>query len=882
MSERWRRYLRFWGPDVDGDIDDELSYHVERLTEFFVSRGLSPEDARQAAAKAFGDVKDVRTRLHAHDRRKLSRSRRQHMLQDLAQDLRYALRRLRAEPRFSAFVILVLALGIGANTAIFSAIDTAFLKPLPFASADRLVSIAGLELPLDLATRPKSFATMDDFTADSTVFAEVAAYASGGLNLTAGGAEPERVKIAYVTSRFFATLGKQAAVGRTPAPDEYAKGGPPTVVISHGVWQREFGGRNVVNRTLELNGKGYRIVGVMPADFGFPGRTEVWIPLALPFGLDIMSAFRNFVPSVFISRLAPAATVAQAAQHADVIRKRYRTIKPGDDPVSRLVRPLQATLVGDRQTSLIVLGASAALLLLIACANVMNLLLSRAAARRRELAIRVVLGATRLRITRQLVVESLLLAATGAAIAVVAARFAVRILSATLPPNLADVSPPGVDGRVLAFTMLVALATSLVFGVAPAFGASRTDLGEAMKSAGAGGGGTRRRAAGARGGGALVVAEVSLAVMLLVGAGLMLESLDALLRTDSGFRPERVVTGRLVFSETRYPNPAAKAVFFTRVLERLRATPGISSAAAVSALPMEGVGNIGLRVAPADAPEDTTRMGLGLYLMATPGYFATMGVPLRGQDLPALSDTAHRVAVINQSLAHALWPDREAVGRQLLLGEERRTVIGVVGDIRTRRLDETPDGQLYLPMSEQPQAYASIVAKGSGQPPAMLAALREAVHATDPMEPLYSMATMNDVIETTVAPRRTNTMLLALFGSLAVVLAAVGVFAVLSYGVEQRRREIGVRVALGAQRGDVIRLVVRQGVALAGVGALIGLIAAFVLSRFVTSMLYAVSPRDPLVFAGAAALLAVVALLATFGPAMRATGVDPLTTLREE
>jgi predicted permease len=879
LAERWRRYLRFWGPDIGADVEDELSYHVEQLTHFFVSRGLSPQDARQAASDAFGDMTGLRRRLQTHDRRKLSRYRTEHMLQDLAQDLRYALRRLRAEPRFSAFVVLVLALGIGANTAIFSAIDTAFLKPLPFPSADRLVTISDASLPLDVAEHAKSFPTIEDFAADSSVFAEVAAYASGGLNLS-GGATPERVKITYVTSRFFATLGQHAASGRVPVPEEYAKDGPAAVVISHGVWQREFGGRPVVNHNLELNGKSYRIAGVMPSDFGFPGRTDVWIPLALPFGFDIMPAFRNFVPSVFIARLAPNATVAQAAQHADVIRKRFRSIKPTDDPVAGLVRPLQTTLVGDRRTSLIVLGASAALLLLIACANVMNLLLSRAAVRRRELAIRVVLGATRLRITRQLVAESLLLAGASAAIAVIAARFAMRMLSATLPQGLADVSPPGVDARVLAFTMIVALTTSLVFGVAPALGASRTDLGEAMKSAGAGGGGTRRRGAGARG--ALVVAEVSLAVMLLVGAGLMMESLNALLRTDSGLRPEQVVTGRLVFSGTRYPNAAAKRVFFDRALQRLRATPGIAAAAAVSALPMEGAGGIGLRVAPDDAPTDTMRVGLGLYLMATPGYFAAMGVTLHGEDLPTLADTMRRVAVINQTLAHTLWPGREAVGRQLLLGQERRTVVGVVADIRTRRLDEAPDGQMYLPMSEQPQAYASIVARGSGEPSAMFAALRDAVHFADPTEPLYSMATMSDVIDTTVAPRRTNTILLALFGSLAVVLAAVGVFAVLSYGVEQRRREIGVRVALGAQRADVISLVVRDGVALAGVGALIGLAAAFVVSRFVASMLYAVSPRDPGVFVGSAVVIAVVALAATLGPAARATSVDPLTALREE
>jgi putative ABC transport system permease protein len=878
LSERWRRYLRFWGPDVDRDVDDELAYHIEKLSARFVAEGLSPDAARRAAHRAFGNVNHVRRRLRAHDRRALSRQRRRDMLQDLAQDLRFALRRLRAEPRFSASVILVLALGIGANTAIFSAIDAAFLKPLPFPAAGRLVSITDAALPFELSTK-KSYPAIEDYAADSSVFTEVAAYASGGLNLT-GGAEPERVKITYVTSRFFAAFGRQPIAGRQPVPEEFAKDGPPAVVISYAIWQREFGGKPIVGRSLELNGAGYRVVGVMPADFGFPGHTDVWIPLALPFGFDIMPAFRNFVPASFVARLAASATVQRAAQDADVIRRRFRTIRPPDAAVAKLVRPLQATLVGDRRTSLLTLAASAALLLLIACANVMNLLLSRAASRRRELAIRAVLGATRLRITRQLVVESLLLAGAGAAIAVVAAQFAVRALVVTVPPGLAEVSPPGIDMRVLAFAMALALATSVIFGVAPALAASRVDLSEAMKAAGAGGGGTRRRGAGARG--LLVVGEVSLAVMLLVGAGLMLESLNALLRTDSGLHPEHVVTGRLVFSDARYPSAGAKTAFFNRVLEGLRGTPGIAAAAAVSALPMEAAGGIALRVMPGDAPNDTTRAASGAYLMATPGYFAAIGTALRGDDLPATGDTAHRVAVINQTLAHALWPNQDAIGRQLAIGREHRVVIGVVGDIRTQRLDEAPDGQMYLPMAEQPQPYASIVARGPGEPAMMLSALRNAVRVADPMEPVYSLATMSDVIEKTVAPRRTNTILLTMFGGLAVLLAAVGVFAVLSYGVEQRRREIGVRVALGAQRADVVALIVREGITLTGAGAAIGAVAAFALSRFVASILYEVSPHDPRIFVGSIAVLAIVALGATLGPAMRATAIDPLAAIRDE
>lgn len=844
-------------------------------------RGLPADEARRTALAAFGDVGAVTRELRDHDQRNLRRDWRRDMFRDLAYDFRHAMRHLRSTPRFTAAVIVILALGIGANSAIFSAIDAAFFRPLPFPHADRLLSLRGVELPFEAqGARPQSAAQLADFRADSGVFAEVAAYATGGLNL-AGGADPERVTVTYVTSRFFAVLERGPAYGRAPVPEEYEKGGPSAVVISSALWQREFGGdRGVVGRTVSLNSKDYRVVGVMADGFGFPGRTDVWIPLALPFGFDIMTAFRNYLPSVAIARLAPGATMAQAAEHFDAIRRRYSMGRNPETPIANRVQPLQSALVGDRRSGLLVLAASAALLLLIACANVTNLLLSRAAARQREIAIRIVLGATRIRILRQLVVETLLLAVVGGMIAVAVARFALVGLASTLPPSLAQVAPPRIDWRVLAFTLLVAVITSLVVGLTPALGVSRPDLGEAMKTAGAGGGGTRRRTPAARG--ALVIAEVSLAVMLLVGAGLMLESLSALLRTDSGMRTEHVVTGRLVFSGARYFGASRKAAFFDDVLAKLGGTPGVNAAAAVSALPMEGVSGIGLRVMPEEAPNDTTRATNGLYLMASPGYFAAMGVRLRGQDLPRIADTSRKVAVINETMAKSLWPGKDAIGRRLQIGPELRTVIGVVGDVRTSRLDQPAAGQMYFPISEQPQAYASFVVRGNADTGALLSRLRDAVRAVDPGEPLYALQPMANVIATTVAPRRTNTILLTLFGALAVSLAAVGVFAVLSYGVAQRTREIGVRVALGAQRGDVVGLIARQGLVLAAIGVAIGTAGALALSRFLSSVLYEVSPRDPRVFVTAPLLLLAVAMVATLGPALRATRVDPLTALREE
>ena len=877
MHERWRRYLRFWGPDIEADIEDELRYHLDMRTQFYRDFGMNDAQARRAALESFGDVDAVTRQLRDHDRNNLQRQRRADMLQDIAQDFRYGFRQLAAAPRFTIAVIAVLALGIGANTAIFSVVDAALIRPLPFASPDRLVSVSGVELPSELASRhPKSAPVLEDFRAESSVFSSVAASARGSLNL-AGGAEPVRTQIAYVTDDFFHVLGRSTAVGREPVAAEFKKGGPKVVVIANSLWQQQFGGDgSVIGHEITLNAVRYTVVGVMPPDFRFPSGVEIWIPLALPFGFDIMEAFRNFLPSEGIARLAPTATIPQAAQHVDALRRRFRTVTKEDDAVIDLVRPLQTMLLGDRRAAMNILAASALLLLLIACANVTNLLLSRATTRRREIAVRAVLGATRARVVRQLFVEAFLLAVGGAVVAVVVAAASVRVLVALLPQSLAAIARPMIDGRVLAFTLVIALATSLVFGIWPALGLSRVDLASAMKLAGAGGGGSRRRSAAH---GVLVIAEVSLALMLLIGAGLMIASMRNLLRENSGVQPENVVTGRLTFPGRRYSSVAAEAAFLNGVIARLE-SPGID-AAAVSALPMEGAGSIGLRVAPAES-YDEAHAAMGVYIIATPGYFRVMGARLRGSDLPSVVDTSHKVAVINESLAKQLWPGQNAIGKQLAFGPERRTVIGVVGDIRTRRLDEAAQGQLYLPMAEQAQSYASIVMRGSADSRALMARLRDAVRAGDPTLPVYQMRRMDEVIAASIAPRRTNTILLVVFGGLAVLLATIGVYAVLSYGVAQRTREIGVRVALGAQRRDVVRMIVGDGVRLALLGVTIGLLGAYWLSRFVSSLLYGITAQDPRIFVGAALGLSVVACAAAWVPARRATRVDPITALREE
>lgn len=801
------------------------------------------------------------------------------MFHDLLQDVRYGLRQLRASPKFAAAAIIVLALGIGANTTIFSAIDAVFFRPLPFVQPERLVSIDA-EPPSDMGRpgpRRKTYPDLLDFRADTAAFASVASYATGGLNL-AGGAEPIRATITYVSDQFFETLGRGAMLGRTPIGDEHVRDGPRVIVLSFEIWQRLFDGdAGVLGKTVALNDRPYTVVGVMPRGFRFPNTSDAWIAFTMPVGRDVFEAFRNYIPAHGIARLAPGVSVATAAQHIDVVRRRFKPeISPKDPPVAELAKPFRATLVGDRKSSLVVLMGSAALLLLIACANVTNLLLSRASSRQREMAVRVALGATRGRVIRQVLVEQALLAAAGAVIAAVVARLSLSALMAVLPPAVAGITPPTIDGRVLAFTTAVALVTTVLVGLIPAIGSARLDAGDTLKAPGASTGKRRGRARAL-----LIVAEVSLALVLVVGAALMIESLRVLLRTDVGLDAANVATARLVLPRAKYQTIPAKAAFYDAVVERLRAMPGVQSAGAVNALPLDGVGVISIRVAASDDLQDDAHSVPAAMLQATPGYFKTLGVPLIGSDLPAVADTARRVAVVNRALAEKLWPGENPIGKTFGWADMKETVIGVVGDVRTTGLDRSPQPQMYTPLARGPQDYGALAVRGALPVPTLLGYLRQAVAAVDAAQPLYELRSMEEVVERSVAPRRTNTILLTTFGALALVLAAVGVYAVLSYGVAQRTREIGVRMALGAQRRDVLALVVREGLLLATLGIAIGLVGAYALSRTLGSMLYQVNPHDVRIFVTAPVVLAIVALVATLAPALRATRVDPMAALRE-
>ena len=878
-NRHWRRYVRFWGPDVEADVEDELRFHLEMKAAELAARGLAPEEAAREARRRFGPVDDVRRWLRRHDRRRLRRAERVEYMDALWQDVRYGARKLAQQPAFTAAVVLVLGLGIGAATAMFSAVDAALLRPFPFQRDDRLLTLEEVWLPSEFS-QEKRAPHLADVQAMREVFTHAAAYAPGGLDLT-DAAAPQRLRVALVAGDFFGTFGVQPAVGRAFAADEMVRGAPRVAVLSHGLWQRLYGGDSaVLGREIALGGRPHRVVGVMPPTFGFPADAEVWMPLYLPLGMEEYEPFRSFIPSTIVARLAPGATEAQAEARLWTEVQRYRR-DPAEHQFTRaeLAQPLRESLVGSQRTALLVLLGATGLVLLVVCANVTNLLLARAAARRPEMALRAALGASRGRLVRQLLVESLLLAAGGALLGVVIAVASFGGLGALLPPPLAGTAPLRLDARVLGFALAVATLNGLLFGLWPALGASRADAGTLLKAGAAGAG---------REGGRLrrlfVVAELSLALMLAIGTGLMLRSLQSLLATDAGVQPERVATLELQLSSVRYPTPASRRAFYEGVLQRLRAVPGVDAAALVTELPLRGEPAVMARV---DAEGRTRAAGeepaFAAFVNVTPDYFRTLGIPLlRGRTIAAVVDSvAPREVVINETLARSLWPSEDAIGRRLVFGHDSLRVVGIATDVRGRALDQ-PEANpvMYMPLGGS--ADLALVARGAMSAEVLAGRLREAVRAVDPAQAVYNVRPMETVIRTAIAPRRTNTFLISTFGIVAVLLAAIGVYGVIAYGVARRTREIGIRIALGAQRGDVLRLVVHEGVVLAVIGVALGLAGAWTLRRVIASLLFGITPADPVAFVAAPVALLAIALLASWLPARQAARVSPTEAIRAE
>ncbi|HWP42569.1 MAG TPA: ABC transporter permease [Blastocatellia bacterium] len=873
MLNRLRLRLRalFRKGEMERELDEELRFHLEKEVEQNLARGMGPEEARLAALRSFGGVEQVKE--ESRDVRGVR------FLEELGQDLRYGARMLVKNPGFTVVAVIMLALGIGANTAIFSVVNAVLLRPLDYEDPDRLVTVLENNWQKGwtrFAVAPGNFAAWRE---QNQVFEQMAAFTGSSFTLVGEG-EPEQLPGTRASANLFALLGVKPALGRDFLPEEDHPGGERVVIVSHRLWQRRFGADpGLVGKPLTLNGQSYTVVGVMPAGFLFPNpRTELWVPVAFSAG-DLGN--RGGHDYVAIARLKPGVTLEQAQTEMSAIAARLEEQYPETNAAwGARVTLLVEEVVGDVRPALLALVCAVAFVLLIACANVANLLLARAAARQKEVAIRAALGSSRSRLLRQLLTESVLLSLLGGAFGMLLAAWGVDALVSLGPANIPRLSQVGIDGRVLGFAFLISLATGIIFGLAPALQASQTDLSESLKEGGrsssAGAGSQRLRRL-------LVVAEVALALALLVGAGLMIKSFVRLSEVETGFDSQNVLTAQITLPQSRYDDRQQQAAFFRQVLARIEALPGVESVGAASPLPFTGDRLYSFIV----EGHPTDNVPSANYYAVSPDYFVTMGIPLLKGRFFTEADMAEspRVAIINETMARRYFPDEDPIGKRMNITngpEVMREIVGVVGDVKQYGLDTQSPAQMYEPYLQRPYPGMTLVVRAASEPAGLIDAVRREVLAVDKEQPIARAQTMEEIIAKSVAPRRFSVILLAAFAAVALTLAAVGIYGVMSYLISQRTHEIGVRMALGAGRRDVLRLVVGQGMRLALLGVGIGLLAAFALTRLMESLLFGVSATDPLTYIVVALLLATSALLACYVPARRATKVDPLLALRYE
>jgi len=802
------------------------------------------------------------------------------MLENLSQDIRYGVRMLLKHPGFTLIAVVALALGIGANSAIFSVVNAVVLRPLAYAEPERLVMVWEKRPRQNRERNPVSPADFFDWRNENKVFEQMAAVDARDFNLT-GMDQPERILGSVVSANFFQTLGVAPLLGRAFLPEEDHLGANRVAVLSYGLWQRRFNSDpGIVGKTLALNGESYEVVGVMPARFQFlSSQFELWTPLVFS---DAEASARGSHSLAVVARLKPSVKLEQARAEMDTIARRLEQQYQVNAGHYTNVIPLHEAIVGNVRLALYVLLGAVGFVLLIACANVANLLLARAASRQKEIAVRTALGATRTRIVRQLLTESVLLSLVGGALGLLLAMWGVELLVALLPPEAPRASEINLDGRVLGFTFAVSLLTGLVFGLAPALASSKPDLNDALKEGGrtAAGGFKRNRIRGL-----FVVAEVALALVLLIGAGLLIKSFMRLREVNPGFDPQNVLTMQLSVPKAKYPDNKQIAAFFQETLQRVGNVPGVTEAGAVSSLPLSGSGATRFFAIDGGPPTPPGQGPNAGYDVASPGFFGALKIPLlNGRDFTERDNAdAPPVVVINETMARRFWPGEDVIGKRLAIGGQPwRTIVGVVGDVRHSSLDAEPRPQMYFSYLQDTLPFMSLAVRTTTDPASMVAALRSEIHAIDKDQPVFAIKTMNEVLARSVSQRRLYMTLLGIFAGIALLLAAVGIYGVMSYSVTQRTHEIGIRMALGARSSDVLRLVVGQGMTLALVGVVAGLIAALAMTRVIASLLYGVSATDPATFAIVSVVLTTVALLACYIPARRATKVDPMIALRHE
>jgi putative ABC transport system permease protein len=815
-------------------------------------------------------------------------------MKTLSQDLRHGLRVLLKNPGFTAAAIIVLALGIGANTAIFSIVNAVLLRPLPFGDPARLVQVWHVPPPKSFPGMTQfsvSAANFIDWREQNHVFDKMAIYSGSSLNLT-GREQPEALQGAAVSSDFFSTLRAQPMFGRTFTADEDQPGKDHVVILSYGLWKSRFAADpNVAGRRVNFDGQPYTVAGVMGEKFALPGWAQYWTPMAWT---NTERAVRGEHHYSVIARLKLGISLPQAQAEMNTISTHLEQQYPEDDKGwGATIIPLREQLVGEVRPALLILLGAVAFVLLIACANVANLVLAKTFGRRKEIAIRVALGASSSRVVQQILAETVLLSITGGLLGLLLAHFGIILTLKFLSDNLPKSTIVALDSGVLVFTLFLSVVTGLVAGLVPALRLTRTNVNDSLKQ---GLGKTDSDSAGNRTRGLLVVSEVALSLILLVGAGLMIRSLWLLSAVDAGIDPHNVLTMTVMVPRHKYVRATDEIAFFDRVLSQVRALPGATSAGLIDSLPLSGDGShqpVALEGRPvlplSEQPEVDTRLISSAYLNA-------MRVPLhRGREFTA-ADTVDRppVVLISEAMAKRFWPNEDPIGRHLTMSfypGVSREIIGIVGDVKMDGLDLAPSqATVYVPLSQLAASSLAdwhsfpmqMAVRTSSPPNSLVSAVTGAIHSIDSDQPVTDVMSMDDLIATSLSQRRFSMLLLAAFAGLALVLAAVGIYSVLAFAVRRRVREIGIRMALGAEIKDILRLVVSEGMKPALLGVVIGVVGALALGRVLASLIYGVSATDPITFAAVAALLCLVALMASIIPALRATRIEPTRALRDE
>ncbi|HEX7317495.1 MAG TPA: ABC transporter permease [Pyrinomonadaceae bacterium] len=817
-------------------------------------------------------------------------------MNNLWHDIKYGVRTFLKSPAFTIIAILTLAFGIGINTAIFSVVNAVLLRPLPYEAPERLMLVGEINPHASINQVSIAPANFADYRDQSKSFQSLGLYritARSGFNL-AGDGPPERVIGATVSANLFPTLGVSPELGRTFVPEEEVQGSNNSVILSHSLWERRFGSdKDILNKTLNLNGVNYKVVGVMPKGFNFPSKDvmpnggagltkpmDLWVPLALgPRDWQARGSRYLFA----VGRLKPGVSVEQAQSEltlvANGLQQQHVQVK---DWFAKVI-PMQEQAVGSIKLALLVLFGAVGFVLLIACANVANLLLARAASRKKEMAVRVALGANRARVIRQLLTESMLLALCGGLLGLLLALWGVQLLISLAPSSIPLSAGVGLDSRVVIFTLGISFLTAVLFGLAPAFQASKVNLTETLKAGGrttSGEGGQKLRSL-------LVVSEIALAGLLMIGAALLLRSFVRLNNVNPGFDASNILTFQISLPLAQYMDDPKSSNFYRQLKERVKSLPGVQSVSGTTSLPMSSGSDYTSFTVVGRPPLPPGEFLFAEHIALFPDYFRTMRIPLlKGREFtPQDGHESTPVAVINEAMAKRYFPEEDPIGKRILIDYDQgvaREIVGVTSNVRHFGLDAEPKPEMYVPQYQYESLASYLTVRTANDPTALASAVGQAARDVDKDVPVYNVTTMEQTISTSLARQKFSTLLMSIFAGIATLLACIGLYGVIAYSVHQRHTELGIRIALGAQSRDILGLIVGQGFKLALIGIAIGLIGAFIMTRLIASLLYDVSATDPATFIGIALLLGFVALLSSFLPARRATQVDPIVTLRSE